>query len=102
MEQHQDKGTPIEADLGFDAKDHSLSVDQQKALVRAFADHRNALALDYDELGQVKGVKFRILTGDAQPVKSKCRPLPPHLQTVLAKQIERWLAQKVIKPCDGP
>ena len=94
--------TRLETDLGFDAKDHSLSVEQRKALVRAFADHRNALALDYDELGHVKGVKFRIPTGDAPPVKSKCRPLPPHLQTVLAEQIERWLAQKVIKPCDGP
>ena len=94
--------TRLEADLGFDAKDHSLSVEQRKALVRAFADHRNALALDYDELGHVKGVKFRIPTGDAPPVKSKCRPLPPHLQSVLAEQIKRWLAQKVIKPCDGP
>ena len=92
----------LEEDLGFDKKDHSLTVDQRKDIVRVFANHREALALNYDELGHVKGVQFRIPTGDAKPVKSKCRPLPPHLDTALTEQVERWLTQKVISPGDGP
>ena len=83
----------LEEDLGFDKKDHSLTVDQRKDIVRVFANHREALALNYDELGHVKGVQFRIPTGDAKPVKSKCRPLPPHLDTALTEQVERWLTQ---------
>ena len=67
-----------------------------------FANHCEALALNYDKLSHVKGIQFRIPTGDAKPVKSKCRPLPPHLHTSLTTQIERWLTQKVISPGDGP
>ena len=84
-------------DLGFNKPDHSFSKEQRKEIIKVLARHRPALSLDYTDLATVKGVKFRIPTGNAEPVRSKCRPLPPHLHKVLEEQIERWLAQKVIK-----
>ena len=89
-------------DLGFNKPDHSFSKEQRKEIIKVLARHRPALSLDYTDLATVKGVKFRIPTGNAEPVRSKCRLLPPHLHKVLEEQIERWLAQKVIKECNGP
>ena len=92
----------LEEDLGFNKPDHSFTKEQRKEIIKVFAKHREGLALNYDEVGHIKGVKFRIPTGDAAPIRSKCRPLPPHLHQALKEQIERWLAQKVIRAGDGP
>ena len=89
-------------DLGFNDPGHSLTEEQKEEIVQILANHRPALSLDYSDLGHVRGVQFHIPTGDAKPVKSKCRTLPPHLRQLLKEQIERWLTQKVITKCDGP
>ena len=88
-------------DLGFD-KDNTLTEAEKRDVVRLFALHRKALALDPEDVGSIKGVKINIDTGDHAPVKVKCRPLPPHLLETLKEQIRKWLSQKVISPCQGP
>ena len=88
-------------DLGFD-KDNTLTETEKRDVVRLFALHRKALALDPEDVGSIKGVKINIDTGDHAPVKVKCRPLPPHLLETLKEQIRKWLSQKVISPCQGP
>ena len=89
-------------DLNFDKETFGLDHDQRIALVNQMAKYRSALALEFDDLGLVKDVKISINTGDADPVKSRCRPLAPHLKKPLKEQVERWLSQGIIAPCDGP
>lgn len=92
----------IWTDLNFHQENFGLSHDEKKEIVKIMAEHRDALSLDFNEVGRVKGVEIGIDTGDAQPIRARCRPLAPHLKEALKEQIDRWLSQKIIKPTDGP
>ena len=89
-------------DLNFNKESFGLDHSQKIALVNQMAKYRSALALEFDDLGLVKDVKISINTGDANPIKARCRPLAPHLKKPLKEQVERWLSQGIIAPCDGP
>ena len=89
-------------DLGFDKEDHGLDREQKKKVVKMFARHRGALCLNYDEVGHVKDVEIKIDTGDNKPVKHKLRQLNPTYRKALKEQLQRWMAQDIIEPCDGP
>ena len=89
-------------DLNFHEESFGLEHQQKVDLVNQMSKYRSALALEFDELGLVKDVKISINTGDANPIKSRCRPLAPHLRKPLKEQVERWLSQGIIAPCDGP
>ena len=89
-------------DLNFHEESFGLTTEEKKAIVNQLARHKPALALEYDDLGLVKDVKINIDTGDAEPISASCRPLAPHLRKPLKEQIEKWLSQGVITPCDGP
>ena len=89
-------------ELGFDENNSALNHEQKKEIVRLFASHRDALALNAEDVGCVPGVRIKIDTGDAKPIRCKARPLPPHLLEALRIQIRKWLAQGVICPGTGP
>ena len=89
-------------DLNFHEETFGLEHHQRVAIVNQMAKYRSALALEFDDLGLVKDVKISIPTGDADPIKARCRPLAPHLKKPLKEQVDRWLSQGVIAPCDGP
>ena len=89
-------------DLNFHQESFGLEKEEKKLLVNQLARHRPALALEYDDLGMVKDIQINIDTGDSEPVNARCRPLAPHLRKPLKEQIEKWLAQGVIKPSAGP
>ena len=88
--------------LGFDKHDSALKESEKRDIVRLFASHRNALALEPEDVGHTDKVRIQIDTGDAKPIRVKCRPLPPHLLEALKLQIQKWLSQKVISPSNGP
>ena len=89
-------------DLNFQEESFGLEHQQKVAIVNQMAKYRSALALEFDDLGLVKDVKISINTGDADLIKARCRPLAPHLKKPLKEQVDRWLSQGVIAPCDGP
>ena len=89
-------------DLNFHEESFGLTTEEKKAIVNQLARHKPALALEYDDLGLVKDIKINIDTRDAEPISYKCRPLAPHLRKPLKEQIEKWLSQGVVTPCDGP
>ena len=89
-------------DLNFKNDSCGLSHEEKKAIVNQMAKHRPALALDFDELGLVKDVKIAIDTGDAAPIKAKCRPLAPHLKKPLKEQVDRGSARVSLSPVMDP
>ena len=92
----------IRTALDLDNENNSLSYDEKCDVVRLFCSHRDALALDAEDVGDVPGMSISIDTGDAKPIKQRCRPLPPHLLEPLREQIRKWLSSKVISPSQGP
>ena len=88
--------------LGFDKQDSALQESERRDIVHLFAEHHNALALEPEDVDQTDKVRITIDTGDAKPIRVKCRPLPPHLLEAFKSQIKKWLSQKVISPSNGP
>ena len=74
--------------LGFDKQDSALQENEKRDIVRLFAAHRNALALEPEDVDHTDKVCITIDTGDAKPIRVKCRPLPPHLLEALKLQIQ--------------
>ena len=83
-------------DLCFDVNTE-LNEEQKKRAVKVFMRNRSALSLAPHELGLVKDIFFEIDTGDAKPVRSKSRALPPNLMDALRAQIRRWFSQKLAR-----
>ena len=75
--------------LGFDKHDSALKESEKRDIVRLFASHRNALALEPEDVGHTDKVRITIDTGDAKPIRVKCRPLPPYLLEALQLQIQQ-------------
>ena len=92
----------IANDLQFDKDGHDLSFNEKEEIVKIFLSHREALALSPNEVGTVEGVTVSIPTGTHPPISQKCRPLNRHMQEHLSDQIQKWLKQAVISPCNGP
>ena len=96
----------LKVDLGFknpkEIQEKGFTKDQTDKIVNKFAQNRPALALSYNDLGEVKGVVMKLPTGDSPPISNKNRPTPPYLQDVEEQQILRWLSQGVITISDGP
>ena len=86
----------------FGEKDTILTDEQKIQVIKMFICRRNALALNPEDVGLVKGLQFGIDTGDHLPISCKSRPLPPHLLEDLKAQIKKWMSQGVAEPSQGP
>jgi hypothetical protein len=89
-------------DLGMDKPEVKLTKEEKQQVVELFAEKREALTLSPEEVGSVPKAEIGIDTGDAKPIKAKCRPLAPHLHKPLEEQIQKWLSQGVVSPGSGP
>ena len=89
-------------DLDFSNDKCALSYKEKQEIIRLLAFHRDALALNPEDVGSVKNFQVHIDTGDTEPIRMKTRPLPPFLLEALRKQLRKWLDQRVIEPADGP
>ena len=92
----------IATDLKFEKDGHDLSKSERLEIIQLFMRHRTALALSPEEVGTVKGIEVTIPTGDHPPISQKCRPLNRFMVNKLKDQIQKWLKQAVISPCNGP
>ena len=88
-------------DCNFTDPATPLTPSEKASMVTTMAQHREALSLDYDEVGLCDKVTLTIPTS-GPPIRQKVRPLGPHLRESLDLQLERWQSQKVCRPSQSP
>ena len=71
--------------------------------VMLFYNNFEALSVADDDFGDTDLVTFKIeLKPGSKPFRDKVRPLNPHMETMLNKQIENWLKSEIIEPSQSP
>lgn len=90
-------------ELNFAGKDCNMTPAEKERCLRIFIANKEALVLGPYDLGSVSRdiVECDINTGDAKPIRSKCRPVPPNLRKPLEEQLNLWLQKGIIEPSDS-
>ena len=99
----EDLRARLTKECNFLDDNHPLSTDERRRLVDTLASRREALSLDYDEIGLIKDGQVTLsIETSGPPIKQKVRPIGPHLRDSLEQQIQRWQAQSICRPSQSP
>jgi hypothetical protein len=80
-----------------------LTEDQKLQMVLLFLKYWDAVSVGDADIGRtVLGKCVIKLTGDAEPVKSRVRPLNPAQLKDLRRQLDEWTAADIAEPSDSP
>ncbi|MGB0246440.1 MAG: reverse transcriptase domain-containing protein [Paracoccaceae bacterium] len=75
----------------------------RKKIIDMFMENWDAIAISEYDYGRTDLLKFSInIPKDAIPVRDKLRPLNPHQEEDLSRQIDAWLKADVIEPAMSP
>ena len=74
----------------------------REALKKLFNSYRDVFANTDEELGRTQMAKFRINTGNSQPVAVRARRTPYHLRPEVSRQIEMMEKRGIIQKSNFP
>uniref|UniRef100_A0A1I8B3U1 RNA-directed DNA polymerase n=1 Tax=Meloidogyne hapla TaxID=6305 RepID=A0A1I8B3U1_MELHA len=80
----------------------NLSEKENSALKELIIDFEEIFALDDKELTQTNLIEHQIETANAQPVKTRCRPIPYAYREKVALMIQDYLERGIIRGSNSP
>ena len=88
--------------IDFDLGDVVLTNQQRERLDNMFVKHRDAFALNDDELGFTSTIKHPIRLSDDTPIKIPHRRIPPNQLDEVKRHIHKLLNQGIIRKSSSP
>lgn len=82
-----------------DPNRHDLSEEENRLLMNVITTFPSS---EIHGLGRTYLEEHNIDTKDSVPIKSRCYPVSPAIQTLIYNEIDRMLKAGVIEPCESP
>ena len=75
----------------------------KEQVIQMFLDNWDAVSISESDYGRADALQFHIqVPKGTPPVRAKVRPLNPHQEADLKRQIDDWLEAKIIEPSMSP
>ena len=90
----------LELDSNPELHNHSKIKEE---IIKIFLDNWDAVSISEYDFGKTDAISFDInIPKGTTPVRDKVRPLNPHMEADLRRQIDAWLEAEIIEPSNSP